>query len=124
RSHLINAWTSRKGRHLQDEISQTQPNHHFPPDSTAVRLWFSCHKTIYEIPSSLDKAVLREPKAVGNHWQVVEANAGGVKNGVTDRRRDRHDRCLARARRKNVFPIEQYGFDFRHVAEARHAIAR
>src|SRR5437016_11454186 len=60
RSNLINAWTSRKGRHLQDETSQTQPNHHFPPDSTAARLWFSCHKTIYEITSSrsLDPATM------------------------------------------------------------------
>src|SRR6266699_2337653 len=30
--------------------------------------------------------ILHRPKAVGNHWQVVEPNASGVKNGVTDGR--------------------------------------
>src|SRR5216683_4447457 len=52
RSHLINARTSRKGRHLQDETVETQPNHDFPPDSITADLWFCCHKTIYEITSS------------------------------------------------------------------------
>src|SRR5258708_19834968 len=52
RSHLINARTSQKGRHLQDETVETQPNHHFPPDFITAGLWFPCHKTIYEITSS------------------------------------------------------------------------
>ncbi len=51
-SYLINPPKSRKGRHLQDESIETQPNHHFPTDSIAAGLWFSCHKTIYEITSS------------------------------------------------------------------------
>src|SRR6266436_3392664 len=52
RSHLIKARTPWKGRHLQDETVETQPNHHFPPDSITAGLWFPCHKTIYEISSS------------------------------------------------------------------------
>jgi hypothetical protein len=53
RSHLINTWTSRKGRRLQSETLETQPNHHFPPVAITRVLWLSCHKTIYEITSSL-----------------------------------------------------------------------
>src|SRR5271170_2060607 len=52
RSHVINAWTSRKRQHLQNEKLESQPNHHFPPFSVAASLWFSCHKTIYKITSS------------------------------------------------------------------------
>src|SRR5437879_8445605 len=52
RSHLIKARTPWKGRHLQDETVETQPNHHFPPDSITAGLWFPCHKTIYEISSN------------------------------------------------------------------------
>jgi hypothetical protein len=62
RSHLINARTSRKGRHLQDETVETQPNHHFPSDSIAAGLWFPCHKTIYEITSS-SNSLFRERNA-------------------------------------------------------------
>src|SRR6266404_4160244 len=51
RSYLINARTSRKGRHLQDEAVESQPTHHFPYDSITAGLWFFCHKTIYEITS-------------------------------------------------------------------------
>src|SRR5260370_4627212 len=63
RSHLINARTSRKGRHLQDETVETQPNHDFPPDSITADLWFCCHKTIYEITSSnpIRIPILRSP---------------------------------------------------------------
>ena len=63
RSHLINARTSLKGRHLQDETVETQPNHHFPPDSITAGLWFCCHKTIYEITSSSLKSTKRNHRA-------------------------------------------------------------
>jgi hypothetical protein len=53
RSHLINARTSRKEQHLESETLETKPNHHFPPVFVAAVLWFSCHKTIYEISSSM-----------------------------------------------------------------------
>ncbi len=51
RSHLINTRTSRKGQHLQNETLETQPNHHFVAVPAATVLWFSCHKSIYEITS-------------------------------------------------------------------------
>jgi hypothetical protein len=52
RSHLINAWTSRKGQRLVSETLETQPNHHFPAVSVGSVLWLSCHKTLFEITSS------------------------------------------------------------------------
>src|SRR6266849_5168606 len=68
-------------------------------------------------------SILRRPKPVGNHWQIVEANASGIKDGIADGRRHSHDGSFARARRRKIFPVQQYRLDFRHVAEPRHAIA-
>src|SRR5712691_1541881 len=73
---------------------------------------------------TVHSVILRGLKSIGNHWQIVETNAGGVKNGIADGRRHGHDRRLAGAGGRNIFTIQQDGFDFRHVAEARHAIAR
>src|SRR5258707_2344603 len=53
RSHLINARTLRKRRHLLSETVETQPNHRFPPVPVAQVLWLACHRTIYETSSSL-----------------------------------------------------------------------
>src|SRR5258708_37449742 len=52
RSHLINARTSWKRKHLRSETVETQPNHHFPPVAPAQVLWFFCDRAIYEISSS------------------------------------------------------------------------
>src|SRR5437899_2335532 len=74
RSHLIKARTPWKGRHLQDETVETQPNHHFPPDSITAGLWFPCHKTIYEISSSC----FRKSASKGLTAHGTETNANLV----------------------------------------------
>src|SRR5581483_563354 len=48
----------------------------------------------------------------------------GVENGVTDGRRQRDNRALARTRRRQVPAVEEDRFERRDVAEARHAVAR
>src|SRR5712692_5616718 len=53
RSHLINARTLRKRQYLRSETVRTQPNLHVPSVLVVQVLWLPCHKTIYEISSSL-----------------------------------------------------------------------
>src|SRR5260370_12347922 len=54
---------------------------------------------------------------------MVEANAGGVKDGIADGGGYGHDRSLAGARGRKILAVKQDRFDFRHVAEPRHGIA-
>ncbi len=71
RSHLINARTSRKRRHLQDETVESQTNHHFLPEPIAAGLWFSCHKTIYEITSSFTKEFCRPRRSCNGEDSIT-----------------------------------------------------
>ncbi len=68
-------------------------------------------------------SVLRGPKPIWNHRQIIETNAGRIKDGIADRRRHGHDGCLASSCRRDVFAIHEDHFDFRNIAESRHAIA-
>src|SRR5882724_2008580 len=61
---------------------------------------------------------------IWNHRQIVEANAGGVEDGVTDGRRHGHDGRFSGTGRRQIFAIKQDGFDFRNIAESRYAIVR
>src|SRR5260370_38644578 len=62
--------------------------------------------------------------AIRSERQAVEADAGSVENGVANGRRDAQHGRLTSACGWNVFPVDQDGFNFGHIAEARHAIAR
>ena len=53
----------------------------------------------------------------------VQTGAGGVEDGVGDGGSYRHDRGFAGAGGGDVFAVEENGFDFGDVGEARDAIA-
>ncbi len=56
--------------------------------------------------------------------QRSEAKAGGVEDGVADRRRDGDDRCFAGPCGRQVLTVKQYDIDLRRVAEPGNAIPR
>src|SRR5262249_43404427 len=62
--------------------------------------------------------------ALWNHRQGAKADAGGVEQGVANGRGHGHDGSLTGAGRRDVFAVEKYRFDFRHVGKARNAKAR
>src|SRR5262249_6195056 len=59
-----------------------------------------------------------------NHRQRSKPDTGRVEDGVSHRWGQRDDGTFARARRRQIFAVEQDGFELRDVAEAGHAVLR
>src|SRR5260221_14649276 len=63
-------------------------------------------------------------KPVWDHREGAEAHAGSVEEGVADGRGDADDGRFAGPRGGKVLPVEEHGFNYRNIFEARDAIFR
>src|SRR5579862_1980047 len=67
---------------------------------------------------------LTDLQSIRNERQRAEPPPGGVENRVGDRRSQAYHRALAGTHRRNIFSVEQHGFELGNVAEPGHAIFR